>query len=87
VTINDLSSNIEQRTDLAKTPQSYLSVLTENRQQIGTEVWYMINVDNSPMLTGNITLTNNIERKIINNINLPLHSFIKEVNKEASLAI
>jgi hypothetical protein len=29
------------------------------------------------MSTGNITLTNNIERKIINNINLPLLSFIQ----------
>jgi hypothetical protein len=29
------------------------------------------------MSTGNITLTNNIERKIISNINIPLHNFIQ----------
>jgi hypothetical protein len=37
----------------------------------------MINIENSPMSTGNITLTNNIERKIIGNINLPLLGFIQ----------
>jgi hypothetical protein len=37
----------------------------------------MIDVDNIPMSTGNITLTNNIERKTINNINIPLLNFIQ----------
>jgi hypothetical protein len=32
----------------------------------------MININNFPMLRGDITLTNNVEKKFIDNINLPL---------------
>jgi hypothetical protein len=37
----------------------------------------MINIYNSPMLTRNFTLTNNIEIKIINKVNLPLLGIIQ----------
>jgi hypothetical protein len=37
----------------------------------------MINIYNSPMSIENITLTSNIESKIIDNINLPLLGFIQ----------
>ena len=41
----------------------------------------MIYVDNIPMLTCNITPTNNIQRKIINNTYFPLLSFIQPSEK------
>jgi hypothetical protein len=41
----------------------------------------MINVENSPISTRNITLTSNIERKIISNMNIPLLGFIQELEQ------
>jgi hypothetical protein len=41
----------------------------------------MIDIENLPMSTGNITLTNNIQSKIINDIEFPLLSFIQPHEK------
>jgi hypothetical protein len=45
----------------------------------------MIDIDNIFMSTGNITTTNNVERKIINNIDFLSTTLSKDVNKETSL--
>jgi hypothetical protein len=45
---------------------SYLCQLN-NIQYIGTKFWHMIDIDDIPMSIGNITLRNNIQRKIIKN--------------------
>jgi len=42
----------------------------------------MIDVYNISMSTGNITMTSSVERKVINNIDISLHSFIQICEQE-----